>query len=51
MIITAKGKLIRTSAKGVKVQGRNTQGVKIIGLGGDDHVVAVARLSEASEEE
>ena len=51
MIITAKGKLIRTSAKGVKVQGRNTQGVKIIGLGADDHVVAVARLSEASEEE
>jgi len=33
------------------VQGRNTQGVRVIGLGEDDHVVAVARLSDANEEE
>ena len=48
MIITAKGKLIRTSVKGIKVQGRNTQGVKLISLGEDDRVVRLARLSESS---
>ena len=48
MIITAAGKLIRTSVKGIKVQGRNTQGVKVIALGEDDRVVRLARLSESS---
>ena len=48
MIITAKGKLIRTGVKGIKVQGRNTQGVKVIGIGEDDRVVRLARLSESS---
>jgi DNA gyrase subunit A len=48
MIITSAGKLIRTGVKGIKVQGRNTQGVKIIDAGKDDHVVAVARLREVA---
>ncbi len=48
MIITSKGKLIRTSTKGIKVQGRNTQGVTIINLGEGDKVVAVARLADGS---
>ena len=47
MIITSAGKLIRTGVKGIKVQGRNTQGVKVIDAGGDDdRVVSVARLRE-----
>ena len=47
MIITSAGKLMRTGVKGIKVQGRNTQGVKIIDAA-TDHVVAVARLRELS---
>jgi len=46
MIITSAGKLMRTAVKGIKVQGRNTQGVKVIDAGADEHVVAVARLRE-----
>jgi DNA gyrase subunit A len=48
MIITSAGKLIRTAVKGIKVQGRNTQGVKIIDAGKEDWVVAVARLREVA---
>jgi len=48
MIITSKGKLIRTGTKGIKVQGRNTQGVTIIDLGKGDKVVALARLADGS---
>ncbi|SVB39234.1 uncharacterized protein METZ01_LOCUS192088, partial [marine metagenome] len=48
MIITSAGKLIRTGAKGIKVQSRNTQGVKVISLGEDDRVVSVARLRETA---
>jgi DNA gyrase subunit A len=46
MVITSAGKLMRTAVKGIKVQGRNTQGVKVINTGDDEHVVAVARLRE-----
>jgi DNA gyrase subunit A len=48
MIITSQGKLIRMGTKGIKVQGRNTQGVKVIDLGDGDKVVAVARLADSS---
>ncbi|MCH7825035.1 MAG: DNA gyrase subunit A [Acidobacteria bacterium] len=48
MIITSAGKLIRTAVKGIKVQGRNTQGVKVIDAGEGEHVVAVARLREVA---
>jgi DNA gyrase subunit A len=48
MVITSAGKLIRTSAKGIKEQSRNTQGVKVISLGEHDRVVSVARLRETA---
>ncbi len=47
MLISQSGKLIRIPTAGVKEQGRNTQGVKVIDLGDDDRVVAVARLAES----
>ncbi len=47
MLISQSGKLIRIPTSGVKVQGRNTQGVKIINLGEDDRVVALSRLAES----
>ncbi|HJO05263.1 MAG TPA: DNA gyrase subunit A [Acidobacteriota bacterium] len=47
MLISQTGKLIRIPTAGVKEQGRNTQGVKVIDLGDEDRVVAVARLAES----
>jgi DNA gyrase subunit A len=49
MLISQSGKLIRIPTRGVKIQGRNTQGVKIINLDDDDRVVALSRLAESEE--
>jgi DNA gyrase subunit A len=49
MMITQNGIVIRLPIKGVKVIGRNTQGVKLINLDKGDKVVDVARV--VSEEE
>jgi DNA gyrase subunit A len=50
MIITQNGIIIRLPIKGVKVIGRNTQGVKLINLGEGDRVVDVARVVTEEEE-
>ncbi len=47
MLISQSGQLIRIPTGGVKVQGRNTQGVKIINLDDEDQVVALSRLAES----
>jgi len=50
MIISADGNVIRTpvkekaSGKGITVQGRSTQGVRLMGLSSGDKVVAITRL-------
>ncbi|MEW6587224.1 MAG: DNA gyrase subunit A, partial [Nitrospirota bacterium] len=49
IIIASKGKLIRTKASSISVIGRNTQGVRLINLSGDDKVVGVARVVEKDE--
>lgn len=46
MIISNKGKIIRLQAIDIPVQGRNTQGVRLITLEEGEKVVAVARLAE-----
>jgi len=46
MIITEHGKIIRLRVMDISVIGRNTQGVKLIGLGEGGKVVGVARLME-----
>jgi DNA gyrase subunit A len=52
MIITNQGMLIRTSAGGINVIGRNTQGVRLINLKGDDEkVVSITKLPEEKEAE
>jgi DNA gyrase subunit A len=51
VLITQGGKLIRSSVDGVSVIGRATQGVKLMNLGGDDRVVAVAKVAERDDEE
>jgi DNA gyrase subunit A len=46
MIITGLGKIIRFRVSDISVIGRNTQGVKLIGLGEEEKVVGVAKLIE-----
>ncbi len=48
MLISDRGKIIRTKVGGISVIGRRTQGVKLIDLEEDERLVAVARLAEAS---
>jgi len=51
MIITRKGQIIRMKIVGVSVIGRNTQGVKLIGIESGDKVTGVATLAEKESEE
>jgi DNA gyrase subunit A len=46
MFITNHGKIIRIKISGISVIGRNTQGVKLIGVKKDEKVVGIARLAE-----
>jgi DNA gyrase subunit A len=50
MILTNRGKIIRTKVKDISVIGRNTQGVRLIGLEAGERTVGVARLAEKEEE-
>ena len=49
MLMTDSGKLIRISVSGVSVISRNTQGVKLIGLGLGEKVAGIARLAEKED--
>ncbi len=51
MLVTDRGMLIRIPISGVSVISRNTQGVKIMDLAADEHVVSVARLAEGQDGE
>ncbi len=46
MLVTQKGYAIRFAVTDVRLISRNTQGVRIIRLGEDDHVVAAAKIRE-----
>jgi DNA gyrase subunit A len=49
MVISNKGKIIRLRAVDIPVQGRSTQGVRLITLEQGEVVVAVAKLAEKEE--
>ncbi|WP_299980997.1 DNA gyrase subunit A [Desulfobacula sp.] len=51
MMVTDKGKLIRTSNKSINVISRNTQGVRLINLSSGEKLIGIARLPEEEEEE
>ncbi|MFL5617421.1 MAG: DNA gyrase subunit A [Gemmatimonadaceae bacterium] len=51
MLMTKQGILIRMAVKGIRVAGRNTQGVKLVNLDQNDFVMAVARVVPDDEEE
>ncbi len=49
MLMTNSGKIIRMPIQGISVISRNTQGVKLIGMESEDHVVGAARLAEKDD--
>ncbi len=51
MLMTKQGILIRMPVKGIRVAGRNTQGVKLVNLDEKDLVMAVARVVPEDESE
>jgi DNA gyrase subunit A len=51
MLMTKQGILIRMPVKGIRVAGRNTQGVKLVNLDSKDLVMAVARVVPEEEGE
>jgi DNA gyrase subunit A len=46
MLMTDGGKLIRMPVGGISIIGRNTQGVKLIGMDANERVIGAARLLE-----
>jgi len=50
MLITSRGKVIRLRVNEIRVIGRNTQGVRLIGLEEGERVASVARLAEREDE-
>ncbi|TMA85226.1 MAG: DNA gyrase subunit A [Deltaproteobacteria bacterium] len=50
MLVTSGGKVIRLRVNEIRVIGRNTQGVRLIGLEEGERVVSVARLAEREDE-
>jgi DNA gyrase subunit A len=50
ILISDRGKLIRIRAKDVPVQGRATQGVRVMRVDDGEHVAAIERLAEPDDE-
>ena len=46
MISTNKGRVIRVAIKEIRIAGRNTQGVRIIKLSGDEKVVSAIKIDD-----
>jgi DNA gyrase subunit A len=51
MLVTDRGKVIRTPVSGVSELGRNTQGVRIIRTDDEEKVVAIARIVDPDDDE
>ena len=50
MLISDQGTLVRTRVDEVSISGRNTQGVRVIRVKTDEHVIGVERVEESEEE-
>jgi DNA gyrase subunit A len=51
MVITEGGKVIRMNCGGIRTMGRNTQGVRIMRLDGDQQIAAVTRVVNEEEDD
>ena len=50
MFITESGMIVRTTVSDISSMGRNTQGVRLVNLKGDDKLVALEIVSESDLE-
>ncbi len=50
MLLTSIGKMIRVDMKSIRKAGRNTSGVKVVNIEGDDFVVSIARCPKKEPE-
>lgn len=51
MLISDQGTLVRIRVDEISVVGRNTQGVKLINLSENEHLVAIQRIEDISEDD
>ena len=51
MLITFKGQMVRISVNGIREAGRNTQGVKLVGLDAGDKLQAIAPVISETQED
>lgn len=51
MLISSNGTLVRTAVDDISVQGRNTQGVRLIRVESDQRLVGLARIEYTEEDE
>ncbi len=51
MLISSNGTLVRTPVDDISIQGRNTQGVRLIRVGSEQRLVGVARIVSIEEDE
>ncbi len=51
VLISNKGKLIRMNVAHISIQGRATQGVRVMRIAADERVVAVERLADKEDED
>ena len=51
MLISSSGTLVRTAVADISLQGRNTQGVRLIRVGQDQRLVGLARIESIEEED
>jgi DNA gyrase subunit A len=51
VMVTSGGKVIRVRANEIRVIGRNTQGVRLIGLEEGERLTSVARVAEREDED
>jgi DNA gyrase subunit A len=51
MLISSNGTLVRTAVADISIQGRNTQGVRLIRVGSEQRLVGLARIESIEEDE
>jgi DNA gyrase subunit A len=51
MLLTVQGQMVRTPVDKIRETGRNTQGVKLVGLAEGDKLTAIARVVSEGEED
>ena len=51
VMISSSGQTVRITMKDVRVMGRNTQGVKLVNLKENTHLIAMQKVQSGSEEE